>query len=700
MSEEIEIKLVTKAEFDELDDLSTALDDIKSKADEGLDIESNASEVSDDFEELDTTINQISRDSVDEVTNSTDELGDSVNSADNEVENLGNDLSLLEAGALLDISSKIQGIGANAEGMSQDMNTASISVGHLATQTSIAEPQLISLINNISNATFPQKEALQYVTVLDQLGVSASNLGRSATDMDRINDAFGIGSDKVVSLTGNLYALGVPADNLQSSYGALAYAQSNVAGGVDRFSQVLQRLGPEFSEYGFNVDQAAVITGAATQKWGTGRKAMSNLSSALKEANGDTRALEQSLGLQTGALSDASQTTAQYAGNVQRLADEEAQHKTLLDQLNAAWEDARLSLSPVLAPLSSFMGIVGQAGGYAVGINGIMTLAKSMNSLREAEILSTIATKGMAAAQWLLNAAMNANPIMIIVTAIVILIGVLVYLYFNNEQVRNAINNLGATFQRIGQIMYTSIINAVNWIIGALQNLWTYIITLGGLLPSNVEITGNNIIDTILRVVAFIATLPIQLQIIFINILAKALGFGDNFVQRLITSAKRGATGFINQITSLPGKLANELNRMTSKVNEWAASLPGKFWEAGVNAVQNFLNALGIHSPGTMQRMLVWEITEMGKQVPKKGADLVSNIGVLGSDVVDAFDDFELSNKDISIKGTGGDSSSKSNVFNVQFTGCTFDKEERVNEILTILENYFSWDNNTAGRGV
>ena len=235
-----------------------------------------------------------------------------------------------------------------------------ISVGQLATQTGIAESQMIGLVNNISNATFPQDEAMQYIQLLDQLGVSADKLGSSATSMDRINDAFHIGSTGVATLTGNLYAMGVPADNLESSFNALGYAQSNVAGGVDKFNTVLQRLGPSFSEYGFNVDQAAIITAGATQQWGSGRKAMTNLSNALKDANGDTRALEQALGLEAGALDNASQITGQYAGQVENLAKEEAEHKTWLDQLGAAWEDMSLTMSPVLEPLSSFMGLIGQ----------------------------------------------------------------------------------------------------------------------------------------------------------------------------------------------------------------------------------------------------------------------------------------------------------------------------------------------------
>ena len=700
---EITIKVTTEADSSQVDDLKNKVDELSTNADSATDSMDNASESAD---QLGASTDSISGDSLSQASGDADELTDSVSNADQEVQGLGNDLSLLEASALLDISSQIGSIGTSAEGMAQDMNTAAISVGHLATQSGVAEPQMVSLINHISNATFPQSEAMQYVTVLDQLGVSAGNLGSAATDMDRINDAFGIGSDKVVSLTGNLYAMGVPADNLQSSYGALAYAQSNVAGGVDQFSTTLQRLAPMFGEYGLNVDQAAVITAAASQKWGTGRRAMSNLSDALKTANGDTKALEQALGLQSGALDGASQMTSQYSDQVQQLANEEAEHKTFLDQINAAWEDASLLLSPVLEPLGSFMGLIGQAGSYAVGINGLVTLAQSMNTLRNAEILSTIATKASAAAQWLLNIAMDANPIMLVVLAIIALVAILGYLYFNNEQVRAAIDGLGQTFMWVGQIMYTSIINAVNWIIGALQNLWTYVITLGGLLPENVSITGNSIVDTILRVLAFISTLPIQIGIVFINIIARTLGFGNNFVQNMIRAGSNAVTNFFSYIAQIPGRLGTQLGNALNKVNEWAATLPQKFWDAGVNAVKNFLSALGIASPGTMQRMLVWEVSEMGRRVPDESRTLLSNIGRLGEDVVDEFGNPTLGlnyedtanasivNNNNNNNNGGNGQSIRDLILNIG----SVDDEERINQIIEALRRYLAFDNETAGR--
>ncbi|WP_407375184.1 hypothetical protein [Methanobrevibacter sp.] len=502
-----------------------------------------------------------------------------------------------------------------------------------------------------------------------------------------------------------MQSVGVSADNLPSSFNAIAYAQSNVNGGADTLTTVLKRQASTINEYGLNTDQLVLIMQKLSQQGVQGMKMGSELSKVLKDNNGDITAIEQSLGMQSGALSNATQITGEYEGKLQQLADEEAEHKTILDQIGAAWEDVSLQMSPVLEPMGSFMGLIGQAGSYAVGINGLVTLAQSMNTLRNAEILSTIATKASAAAQWLLNIAMDANPIMLVVLAIIALVAILGYLYFNNEQVRAAIDGLGQTFMWVGQIMYSSIINAVNWIIGALQNLWNYIITLGGLLPQNVSITGNSIIDTVLRVMAFIATLPLQLGMIFMNMIARALGFGNNFVQNMISAGSRSVSNFIGYITQMPGKLSGELNNMLSTVGEWAATLPQKFWDAGVNAVKNFLSALGIASPGTMQRTLEWEVTEMGENIPEQSRTLLTNIGRLGEDVVDEFGNPALglnyedtANSSIVNYTNNNNDGNNPSIRDLILNIGSVDDEERINQILEALRRYLAFDNETAGR--
>ena len=62
-----------------------------------------------------------------------------------------------------------------------------------------------------------------------------------------------------MQLTQGLQAVGVSADNLPSSFNAIAYAQANVNGGADTLSQVLKRQAATINEYGLNVDQLVII---------------------------------------------------------------------------------------------------------------------------------------------------------------------------------------------------------------------------------------------------------------------------------------------------------------------------------------------------------------------------------------------------------------------------------------------------------
>ena len=664
---EVTVRIVTETDTTQLDDMKSSIDEMQSGADSA----------STSVDKLGDSAANVDGSQISEAGASADELGNSADQADTEVQELQNSLGLIEASALLGVADQIGSLGASAENLTQDMNTAAISVGQLATQTGIAEPQMVSLINNISNATFPNDEAMMYVKSLDQIGVASSNLGQSATDLDKINDAFGLGANKVNSLGQELSVLGVDMNDVSSSFNALAYANANTVGGMDNYYTFLKKYDAQFKELGFNVDQASVIIAAATQKFGGGRAALSGLNEALKESNGDTRALEQALGLQAGALDNASQITGQYEGQLQQLADEEAEHKSILDQLNAAWDDMSLALSPILSPLGSFMGLIGQAGSWAVGVNGLIELART--------------TKIAAGAQRLLNLAMSMNPITIVVMAIIALIAVLTYLYFNNEQVRNAINGLGQAFIQVGQIIYTTIINVVNWVIEQLQNLWNYIMTLGGLLPEQANITGNQIIDSILMVLAFIATLPMQIAMYFANVIASALGFGDNFVQTMINAASNAVSGFVEWITQLPQRLGEELDKMIQQALDFAARLPQIIAEAGANMVSGWVFGSGEESPGYMFDKFEGELKAMNTISSKFSETLPATMRSAGAGMVDNFNPNLQSGKGGAMAG---------NTYNITLEIGSVDKRERVNEIIEAIRDYIEWDNTTAGRTV
>ena len=670
---DIVINITTTADTAEVEDLSSKVDDLQTSAD-------NASDAMDN---LGSSTEQITDESIQKATDDTEQLGEEASKTSEEFEKMQGSLDLLETSALFDIANQVGTLGANAEGMAQDMNTAAISVGQLSTNVGMAEPQMVSMINHISNATFPQNEAMAYANALNQMGVSADQLGDSATNMDRINDATRtLDYTGVMQLTQGLRSVGVEANNLPSAFNAIAFAEANVNGGAGTLNQVLKRQAATINEYGLNVDQLVVMMQALSEKGVQGMKMGSELSKVLKDNNGDLRAVEESLGLAAGSLSNASEATGQYSGKLQELANEEAEHKTWLDQLGAAWEDISLAMSPVLEPLASFMGLIGQAGSYAVGINGLITLGKT---IRDAEI-----------AQWALNFAMSMNPIMIVVIAIIALIAILGYLYFTNEDVRNAINGLGQAFIQIGQIIYTAFVNAIQWIIGALQNLWNYIVTLGGLLPQNVSITGNQIIDTVLRVLAFIATLPIQLQIILLNMIAKVLGFGDNFVQNMISAATGAVNGFVSYISQLPGKLAEELNEMLAMAQQFIMDIANMLTGGAAGMVVGWITGSGESSPGYMYDAFKGELDAMEYESREFRSVLPANMGNTASNMV--------SNYNNNFTGLTGGSSGKSSggsgsgvVINIYGD---VDSEAKMQKFAEYIRRELFWNNETAGRNV
>ena len=246
-------------------------------------------------------------------------------------------------------------------------------------------------------------------------------------------------------------------------------------------------------------DQVVLIMQKLSEQGVSNTKMGTELSAVLKDNNGDLQAIEQSLGMQSGALENATAVTGQYEGQIMSLADEEMQHKTLTQQLGAVWEDVSLTLGGVLSPLGSAVGLLGQVGSVGMSVMGLRSLAQGMremtmaiNIMRNAESLSagvkgvlatafgveTVAQEGNTVAKTSAIAPTSALavaenslllPILLVIGAIALLIGALWYLYNNNETVRQSIDWLIQQFQlfigkilQVGQIIISFVSNAIS----------------------------------------------------------------------------------------------------------------------------------------------------------------------------------------------------------------------------------------------
>ena len=287
----------------------------------------------------------------------------------------------MSAGSLMYLSGQLTTLGSKAEDAARSLNETKISMDQVAKMAGVSEEEMSNMITTMSNETFSNDEAVMYTKNLTQMGVAAENFVEQATNIDRINDAFGLGAETTNSLVTELSVLGVDMNDVASSFNALAYANENTKGGMENFYTFLRKYDAELHDLGYNVDQSAIIISAATQKFGGGRAALTGLSNALKDAGGDANALEAALGLQTGALAHASEETATYEGQLQNLADEEMEHKTILERVGAWWDDIALQNAGLISGLESLGGAFGQVGSMALYTKSILELGFAFSTL-------------------------------------------------------------------------------------------------------------------------------------------------------------------------------------------------------------------------------------------------------------------------------------------------------------------------------
>lgn len=302
-----------------------------------------------------------------EATQSTNNSADAWNNHTN--------IANMSAGSLMYLSGQLSSLGTRAEESAQSLNDLKISMDQVAKMSGVGESEMADMITYMSNETFPNDEAVLYTKNLTQMGVASEHFVEQATNMDKINDAFGLGAQTTNSLVTELSVLGVDMTDISSSFNALAYANENTKGGMENFYSFLRKYDAQLNELGYDVDQTAIIIAAATAKYGGGRAALTGLSDALKEAGNDTSALESALNLKAGALEHASEETSTYEGQLQSLAEEELQHKTILQRIGAAVDDFKLKHAEAFTTAESLMGAFGHIGSMALYANSIREMA-------------------------------------------------------------------------------------------------------------------------------------------------------------------------------------------------------------------------------------------------------------------------------------------------------------------------------------
>lgn len=290
-------------------------------------------------------------------------------------------------------------------------------------------------------------------------------------------------------------------------------------------------------------------------------------------------------------LTETQKIQARYALLMQQTAKTQGDFKNTTDQAanaqriaTAQWENARAKLGTALLPaLASVMTVLAGLATWvsensrlvttlAAVVGGFVVVVWAVNAATAAwaaiQGIAAVATKVWAAGQWLLNAALSANPIGLVVIAIAALVAGLIYAWNNSETFRTIVLNVWAAIKG-------AVLAVVNWLKTA--------------VPAAFQWVKN----------AFLNYTPLGLVISH---------WGQ--IKTFISGAVKNVLAAIEWIKAVPGKLSAwfgqakdaAVTKLSSMV-EWVKSLPGKIisalgnvgkmlYDSGASIIQGLIDGI------------------------------------------------------------------------------------------------------------
>ena len=334
---------------------------------------------------------------------------------------------------------------------------------------------------------------------------------------------------------------------------------------------------------------------------------------------------------------------------------------------------------------------------------GIIAIGTAMLTLKVANAITAVvnafkawklANEGVTAAQWLLNAAMSANPIGLIIAAVAGLVAGLIYLWNTNEGFRNACINAWNAIKEVAISVWGGICDfftetipnawnsLVSWFEGIpswFKSVWDSVLAVFQEWGTNIQLFFNetipaaiqNVIDWfnqlpymigsalgyalgsiiqwgvdtwnylvtnvpiwIENVVKFFSELPGKIWTWLVNTFNNVVNWGSN----MLNKAKEVGTNFINNIINwfkqLPGQISSWLSNTIAKVSEFATNLGNKARQAGSNMVNNIINAVK-NLPSQMASIGSSIVQGVWNGITSMGSWLTSKVSSFFSGIVD-----------------------------------------------------------------
>jgi phage-related protein len=375
----------------------------------------------------------------------------------------------------------------------------------------------------------------------DQL--AAQKLATTLHTAAHATDAQVASTEDWITAQGKAY--GVTDDDLRPALSRLAVATGSVSK-----AQKLASLAMNISA-GTGKSLSQVSTALARAQTGN-VSSLGRLGVATKNADGSTRSLQDVTKQLASTYKGASAASADTAAGKQKILT--TQMSELQEQIGYKLIPVMLTLANVGLKVVDWISRNTKLVGILVAVLGTMVV--TVWAVSAAIKAWTAITKVYAAAQWLMNAAMDANPIGLVVIAIAALVAGFIIAYKHSEKFRAIVDGAFSAIKRV-------VLGAINAVVGFVKSHWVLLV---GIIGGPLALIAALVIKHFGQIKAFIS-----------NVMGAIKGVVTSLWNGTVNVIKTGADGIVNGIRALPGRIRG---------------LVGAFGEAGHAIINAFVNGM------------------------------------------------------------------------------------------------------------
>lgn len=308
-------------------------------------------------------------------------------------------------------------------------------------------------------------------------------LTRMAPEMDTLN----LSMDDAVLVLAALSEKGIEGSAatllLRTAITDMETTMKDATEEVFKIQDSMDDLKKRFDEGTVSTEEFTVVSAQLEVLMGTAQE-------RFREVTTGQTAFFEALGITQEAIDALGVEMKSATGITQEYADAANTQFGVMDKLKQKWSELTLRAGSFLQPMESVLAGVSALGPIMMALStsvGASTVAWIVNTVATAASkvamgASVIATGAMTAAQWLLNAALSANPIGLVVVAIIGLIAVGVLLWKNWDTIKEKALLLWEKMQQVFRAISDFIGEMFRNAVGFVQEGWDKILAI--LFPS------------------------------------------------------------------------------------------------------------------------------------------------------------------------------------------------------------------------